>query len=118
MFTESSAGYAGIILKQSSILKWALPYWKAITNKPQNTIIGGASLWVMAGHSKDEYKGAGEFLSFLSSSDVQAKWHQNTGYLPITVAAGDATRASAFIKRSWDRYCRHSNDSKSANCKL
>lgn len=101
LFTESSAGYAGI----SSEAKFdfevrPLPYWKAITNKPQNTIIGGASLWVMAGHNQDEYKGAGEFLSFLSSSDVQAKWHQNTGYLPITMAAGEATRASGFYKEN------------------
>ncbi|MBP80244.1 MAG: sn-glycerol-3-phosphate ABC transporter substrate-binding protein UgpB [Deltaproteobacteria bacterium] len=97
LFTESSAGYAGI----SSEAKFnfevrPLPYWKALTDEPQNTIIGGASLWVMEGHSGDEYKAAGNFLSFLSSSDVQAAWHQNTGYLPITAEAGDATRASGF----------------------
>ena len=101
LFTESSAGYAGI----SSEAKFDfevrhLPYWKSITRSPQNTIIGGASLWVMANHSRDEYKGAGAFLSFLSRSDVQAEWHQNTGYLPITIAAGDATRASGFYDKN------------------
>jgi sn-glycerol 3-phosphate transport system substrate-binding protein len=50
----------------------------------------------MEGHEADEYKGAGEFLSYLSSSDVQAAWHQDTGYLPITVEAGEATRAAGF----------------------
>ena len=35
-------------------------------------------------------------MSYLSSTDVQAQWHQDTGYLPITAAAGDATRASGF----------------------
>ena len=50
----------------------------------------------MQGHESEEYKGVGEFLSFLSTSDVQAAWHQNTGYLPITAEAGDATRASGF----------------------
>ena len=60
------AGYAGI----SSEAKFdfevrPLPYWKALTNAPQNTIIGGASLWVMSGHGDAEYKGAAEFLSFL-----------------------------------------------------
>jgi sn-glycerol 3-phosphate transport system substrate-binding protein len=99
LFTESSAGYAGI----SSEAKFdfevrPLPYWKALAKAPQNTIIGGASLWVMSGHDNAAYKGAGEFLSFLSSSDVQAAWHQNTGYLPITAEAGDATRASGFYK--------------------
>ena len=97
LFTESSAGYAGI--KKEAEFDFEvrpLPYWKGVGNSPQNTIIGGASLWVMEGHSDAEYKGAGEFLSYLSSTDVQAQWHQDTGYLPITVAAGDATRASGF----------------------
>ena len=97
LFTESSAGYAGI--KKEATFDFEvrpLPYWEGVGNSPQNTIIGGASLWVMEGHSDDEYKGTGEFLSFLSSTDVQAAWHQDTGYLPITAEAGDATRASGF----------------------
>ncbi len=47
--------------------------------------------------SADEYKGVGAFLSFLSTSDVQAAWHQNTGYLPITSEAGDATRSLGIL---------------------
>ena len=97
LFTESSAGYAGI--KKEATFDFEvrpLPYWEGVGNSPQNTIIGGASLWVMEGHSEDEYKGAGEFLSFLSSTDVQAAWHQDTGYLPITAEAGNATRAAGF----------------------
>lgn len=97
LFTESSAGYAGISSEaQFDFEVRPLPYWKAVASEPQNTIIGGASLWVMQGHESEEYKGVGEFLSFLSTSDVQAAWHQNTGYLPITAEAGDATRASGF----------------------
>ena len=101
LFTESSAGYAGI--KSEAKFDFdvrPLPYWKSVVDKPQNTIIGGASLWVLAGHDADEYKGVGEFLSFLSTSDVQAAWHQNTGYLPITAEAGEATRASGFYDKN------------------
>nr|WP_321444635.1 sn-glycerol-3-phosphate ABC transporter substrate-binding protein UgpB [uncultured Cohaesibacter sp.] len=101
LFTESSAGYAGI--KSEAKFDFdvrPLPYWESIVAKPQNTIIGGASLWVMEGHDAPEYKGVGEFLSFLSSTDVQAKWHQDTGYLPITKAAGEATRASGFYDKN------------------
>ncbi len=54
----------------------------------------------MQGHESEEYKGVGEFLSFLSTSDVQAAWHQNTGYLPITAEAGEATRASGFYEKN------------------
>ena len=101
LFTESSAGYAGISKEAKFEFEVRpLPYWKALTNAPQNTIIGGASLWVMTGHNSAEYKGVGAFLSFLSSSDVQAAWHQNTGYLPITAEAGEATRASGFYDKN------------------
>jgi len=97
LFTESSAGYAGIKSEAEFAFDVRpLPYWEGVGNSPQNTIIGGASLWVMSGHEKMEYKGAGEFLSYLSSSDVQAKWHQDTGYLPITAEAGEATKAAGF----------------------
>ena len=97
LFTESSAGYAGI--KSEAKFKFdvrPLPYWESVVAEPQNTIIGGASLWVLSGHDDTEYKGVGEFLSYLSSTDVQEAWHKNTGYLPITIAAGEATRASGF----------------------
>ncbi|NRB32911.1 MAG: sn-glycerol-3-phosphate ABC transporter substrate-binding protein, partial [Rhizobiaceae bacterium] len=29
-----------------------------------------------------------------------AKWHQDTGYLPITAAAGDKTRADGFYEKN------------------
>jgi sn-glycerol 3-phosphate transport system substrate-binding protein len=97
LFTESSAGYAGISAEaQFDFDVRPLPYWEAVAAEPQNTIIGGASLWVMEGHEAEEYKGVAEFLSFLSSADIQAKWHQDTGYLPITSEAGDKTRAMGF----------------------
>ena len=101
LFTESSAGYAGIKAEaEFDFDVRPLPYWEGIGNAPQNTIIGGASLWVMSGHEAEEYKGVGEFLSFLSSSDVQSAWHQDTGYLPITMEAGEATRAAGFYEQN------------------
>ena len=99
LFTESSAGYAGI--KKEAQFDFAvrpLPYWEGVEGAPQNTIIGGASLWVMTGHSDAEYKGVAAFLNFLSSTDIQAKWHQDTGYLPITIAAGEKTKADGFYE--------------------
>ncbi len=99
LFTESSAGYAGVKAEAKFAFEIRpLPYWSTVEGAPQNTIIGGASLWVMAGHSTEEYKGVGAFLAFLSSSDIQAKWHQNTGYLPITLAAAEQTKAEGFYQ--------------------
>ena len=97
LFTESSAGYAGISSEaQFEFEVRPLPYWKALVDEPQNTIIGGASLWVMEGHEPDEYKGVAAFMNFLSSPEIQAKWHQDTGYLPITTEAGELTRSQGF----------------------
>jgi len=51
---------------------------------------------VFTGKSKDEYKGIASFFSFLSTPDIQALWHQNTGYLPITMAAYELTKSQGF----------------------
>ncbi|RXV62686.1 sn-glycerol-3-phosphate ABC transporter substrate-binding protein UgpB [Roseovarius sp. A46] len=101
LFTESSAGYAGI--KSEAQFEFdvrPLPYWEGVEGAPQNTIIGGASLWVMEGHEPAEYKAAAAFLNFLSSPEIQAKWHQDTGYLPITTAAGELTREQGFYQEN------------------
>lgn len=97
LFTESSAGYAGVKAEAEfpfSVIN--LPYWDSAEGAPQNTIIGGASLWVMAGHEDDEYKGVADFFNFLSSSDVQAQWHQDTGYMPITYSAFELTKSQGY----------------------
>ena len=64
-----------------------MPYYPDVTGAPQNSIIGGASLWVMGGRPANEYKGVAKFFTFLSDTDRQAKLHQESGYLPITKAA-------------------------------
>ncbi|MBT8474676.1 MAG: sn-glycerol-3-phosphate ABC transporter substrate-binding protein UgpB, partial [Alphaproteobacteria bacterium] len=97
LFTESSAGYAGISSEAEFDFEVRpLPYWTAVADEPQNTIIGGASLWVLEGHEDEEYAGVAAFMDFLSSPEIQAKWHQDTGYLPITTAAADLTRDQGF----------------------
>ncbi len=98
-FTESSAGYAGISSEAEFDFEvHPLPYWKALVSAPQNTIIGGASLWVMEGQGDEEYKGVAAYLNFLSSPEIQAKWHQDTGYLPITSEAGELTKSQGFYE--------------------
>jgi sn-glycerol 3-phosphate transport system substrate-binding protein len=77
-----------------------LPYWPDVAGAPQNTIIGGATLWVLRDRPRAEYKGVAKFFSFLSKPEIQAAWHQNTGYLPVTRAAFDLTRAQGFYDRN------------------
>ena len=103
MYTESSAGYAGFKKTCKFPFRTAmLPRWAEIKGAPQNTIIGGASLWVMQGHSAAEYKGVAAFFNYLSKPEVQADWHQFTGYLPITTAAYEYTQKQGFYKENPD----------------
>ncbi|MDR0479838.1 MAG: sn-glycerol-3-phosphate ABC transporter substrate-binding protein UgpB [Burkholderiaceae bacterium] len=77
-----------------------MPYDPTVKGAPQNAIIGGASLWVLGGKSADTYKGVAEFLSYLASPPVAAKWHQETGYLPVTKAAYDLTCQQGFYDKN------------------
>ena len=101
MTTGSSALYGNI--KRNA--KFAsgigtLPYYPDVPGAPQNTVIGGASIWVMSGRKPEEYKGVAAFFSYLSDPNVQAKSHQRTGYLPITTAAYGITEKSGFYKQN------------------
>ncbi|MCG8358137.1 MAG: sn-glycerol-3-phosphate ABC transporter substrate-binding protein UgpB [Kiloniellales bacterium] len=101
IYTESSAGYASVKAEaQFPFGVSTLPYWDDVAGAPQNTIIGGASLWVLQGHEQEDYKGVASFFKFLSQPEVQAQWHQTTGYLPITLAAYDLTKQQGFYKEN------------------
>ncbi len=77
-----------------------LPYYPDVPGSPQNTVIGGASLWAMAGKKPAEYKAVAAFFRYLSDPQVQAKSHQETGYLPITTEAFTITEKSGFYKQN------------------
>ena len=67
---------------------------------PQNSIIGGASLWVMGGKKPAEYRGVAKFMAFLSEPEIQMQWHTKTGYVPITQASYELTRKSGFYDKN------------------
>ena len=76
-----------------------LPYHDDIKGAPQNSIIGGATLWVMSGKKPQEYKGVAKFFSYLSRSDIQMDWHISTGYVPITNAAFEMTEKTGYYSK-------------------
>ncbi|MEW6565724.1 MAG: sn-glycerol-3-phosphate ABC transporter substrate-binding protein UgpB [Spirochaetota bacterium] len=77
-----------------------LPYYPDVKGAPQNTIIGGASLWVMTQKDQKVYKAVAKFFSFLSKPETQAFWHQQTGYLPITTAAYELTKQQGYYNEN------------------
>lgn len=97
MWMNSSAYYGSI--KSQAKFKFGqtmLPLDTDVAKKPQNSIIGGATLWVLKGHAKQDYKGVAKFMTYLSSPEVQAWWHQETGYVPITTAAYELSKKQGF----------------------
>ena len=101
MWMNSSAYYAGISDQAEFEFGQAmLPVNTAVAEEPQNSIIGGATLWVLEGHEDAEYQGVAEFFNYLSSPEVQADWHQASGYVPITTAAYELSQEQGFYEEN------------------
>jgi sn-glycerol 3-phosphate transport system substrate-binding protein len=99
---NTSSGFYGNVAKNAKFAYGLapLPYYQDVPGAPQNTVIGGASLWVMSGKKPAEYKGVAKFFSFISTPEVQSASHKRTGYLPVTMASYDLTEKSGFYKQN------------------
>ncbi len=101
MLTSSTGAQANF--RQNAKFDWSvnfIPYHDDVKSAPQNSIIGGASVWVMSGKKADDYKGVAKFFAFLSQPEIQMEWHTGTGYVPITMAAYEMTRKSGFYDKN------------------
>ena len=98
MYVTSSATRPDILANAKFEVGYGLmPYWPTGA-APQNSIIGGATLWVLKGRPEAEYRGVARFFAFLSRPEIQARWHQGTGYLPITRAAYELSHQQGFYQ--------------------
>jgi sn-glycerol 3-phosphate transport system substrate-binding protein len=101
MLTSSSASYGNLARDVKFDLGvLPLPHYDDVNAAPYNTLIGGASLWAMNRKSAGELKGVARFFAYLSRPEVQAEWHQATGYLPITRAAYELTAKSGYYDKN------------------
>ncbi|PHR27087.1 MAG: sn-glycerol-3-phosphate ABC transporter substrate-binding protein UgpB [Desulfotalea sp.] len=101
IYIDSVSGIAKL-KKAVHDFKWdaaPLPV-EASMKSPQNSIIGGASLWVLTGHTEKEYEGVAAFLNFLASNDMQSYWHKETGYFPITLNAYNQLKEEGYYKEN------------------
>jgi sn-glycerol 3-phosphate transport system substrate-binding protein len=99
IFLTSSAFFGNV--RANAKFEWTnapMPYYPDVAGAPQNSIIGGASLWIMGGKKPEEYKGVAKFLAFLSDTDRQVAVHKASGYLPITKAAYAKAKEQGFYK--------------------
>lgn len=98
IYMNSSASRAGVINNATDFeVGFAtLPFYDDVIAEPKNSIIGGATLWVLTGRADAEYAGVAAFFEYLSQAPVQADWHQFTGYLPITNATFDLGQSQGY----------------------
>jgi len=97
MWMNSSAYYGSMVSQaEFEFGQTMLPLDTDVADAAQNSIIGGATLWVLRGKDEGDYPGVASFMNYLSSPEVQAWWHQETGYVPITTAAGDLSAEQGF----------------------
>ncbi|WP_342567343.1 ABC transporter substrate-binding protein [Psychrobacillus sp. FSL K6-4046] len=97
MYMDSSAGVRGIIDNAPFEVGAAyIPYADEVDRK--GVVIGGASLWMSKGIAEIEQKAAWEFMKYLTTPEVQAKWHLDTGYFAINPSAYEAD----IVKEAWE----------------
>jgi sn-glycerol 3-phosphate transport system substrate-binding protein len=99
----SSSGRADIV--RNAKFKWApalLPYDPEVIEKPNNSIIGGASLWTMTAPSRTpaEYKAVAQFLQFIGQAAQDAMYHQDTGYVPVTMAGYELSGKQGYYDKN------------------
>lgn len=99
MYLDSSAGVRGMV-EQSPFEVGAgyLPVPEG--TEWEGVIIGGASLWMANGIAEEQQKAAWEFMKYLTSAEVQAQWHVNTGYFAINTDAYNED----IVKTEWEKY--------------
>lgn len=79
-----------------------LPYWPDVKDAPKNSIIGGAAFWTMTSPKRTdaEYKAVAQFFKYLGQPSVDAKWHMDTGYLPVTARGYEEAKAAGFYDKN------------------
>ncbi len=101
---HDSSGLRGRIVKEATF-KWGtapLPYWPDIIKSPKNSILGGASFWVLKSpkHTPEEYKGIAAFYNYISKPEIVAKWAEDTGYVPVTTAGFEVVKKSGYYDKN------------------
>jgi sn-glycerol 3-phosphate transport system substrate-binding protein len=101
VFLTSSAYIGNLTRVSEGKFTWGTGFLPRLAGYPQgNSIIGGATLWVMKGAKPEEYRGVAQFFKYLASTENQSWWAGVTGYLPISNAAVKAMEASGVYQKN------------------
>lgn len=90
MTLDSTASLRGIVSTAEGKFEVGTAFLpKPADGKDGGVVVGGASLYILNNKPEEEQKAAWEFIKYLASPEVQAQWHIDTGYFPITKKAYD-----------------------------
>ena len=97
----SIASHSSVTLKAVEGLTWdvaMLPVYEGYTR--HNSVVGGASLWVLSGKTEAEYRGAAAYMKFVAEPE-QEKWFiANTGYIPVTKKTFEELTTEGFYTKA------------------
>jgi sn-glycerol 3-phosphate transport system substrate-binding protein len=84
LFSQSSGAY--------NSLSTLVPFHLGVATMPLDTQVstvrhanaaGGAALWAVEGQNKEQYNGIARFFVFIARPEIQKRWHEHTGYIPL-----------------------------------
>lgn len=87
LYSQSSGAYSGLTeIVSFPVGMAALPIeahhrW----SRRNNNVAGGAAIWAVADRPPSVYQGIARFFVYLARPEVQERWHQKTGYLPVGI---------------------------------
>lgn len=97
VFSQSSGAYNSLsALVPFRLGVAAMPLDTQASQVRHANIAGGAALWAVAGQSQQQYKGIARFFQFIATPEIQQRWHEHTGYLPL----GLKGRYAGIVERS------------------
>ena len=62
------------------------------------TVIGGASVWIVADHPNEERLVARDFALYMTNPENMVSWHKATGYYPVRNSSVDMLRAEGWFE--------------------
>lgn len=84
LFSQSSGAYNSLSALVSFRLGVAaMPLDTQASSVRHANVAGGAALWAVGGQTSEQYKGIAQFFMFIAKPEIQKRWHEHTGYLPI-----------------------------------
>ncbi|WP_191059164.1 extracellular solute-binding protein [Geminicoccus harenae] len=102
MMMQSSIADHGTVGKtMPDGVQWGVamvPVWEGTARK--NSLVGGASLWALAGNSPEQYEGAAAFFAFLAKPEQAEWWSTVTGYIPVTNSGFEYMKSKGFYDQA------------------